>query len=168
MHLLVCRFYSNCVHLLYYGCSAELIHIHSIVWESTFSSTVQSLAFLPFGLCIGWQFWCLEGESRRYYFHHCLCVCYLLLLLLLPLLLVVVMVACLQYHFASDKPPPTQLIAVSVCLICNFRGLISAFVSHELVPQLLPTLATSCVVLPWVASMWQVLWVCYRFNGRVT
>jgi hypothetical protein len=29
---------------------------------------------------------------------------------------VVVVVLCLQYHLATDKPPPPHFIAVSVCL----------------------------------------------------
>jgi len=36
--------------------------------------------------------------------------------LLLLLLVVVLLVLCLQYNFASDKPPPSQIIAVSVGL----------------------------------------------------
>ena len=64
MHLLACRFYSNCVHLLYNGCSGELIHIHSIVWESNFSSTVQNLAFRPLGLCIGCSFLLISQNKK--------------------------------------------------------------------------------------------------------
>jgi len=37
---------------------------------------------------------------------------------LLLLLLVVLLVLCLQYNFASDKPPPSQHIAVNVSLKC--------------------------------------------------
>jgi hypothetical protein len=64
MHLLACRFYSNCVHLLYYGCSAELIHIYSILSESTFSSTVQTLAFFRFELFLGYSFM-LISQNRN-------------------------------------------------------------------------------------------------------
>jgi hypothetical protein len=55
MHLLARRFYSNCVYLLYYGCSAELIHIHSAVWESNLTSTVQLSRFFFLAYVLGYS-----------------------------------------------------------------------------------------------------------------
>jgi len=56
MHLLVRRFYSNCVHLLYYGCSAELIHISSIVWGSTLRRLFNISRFFLLAYVLGDSF----------------------------------------------------------------------------------------------------------------